>query len=114
MWIRIGAAAAARANNATGFSHSIAGSTQARRPAPPDLSREEEIAERALRRRIRDDQRIVKSLRPGAAVPPFEKCGDRILVFAACQAGVDRQGAAALEIRELEIAPVRQVDLVAA
>src|ERR1700694_2180016 len=94
MWIRIGAATAVSANSARGFSQS----TALLHP------REQKIPQRALWRRVGDDQRILKALGPGAAVPSLQKRRHRVGVLAPRQAGVDRQGAPGLQIREFEIA----------
>src|SRR3954454_5344518 len=97
MWIRIGAAIAANANRAEGFSQSMVGCAGLR-PTLPRYPREQEIAERARRRCVGDDQRVLKALGAGPGVPPLQECRNRVLVVAAREAGVDRQGLAAFQI----------------
>src|SRR5438093_4568422 len=103
--MKIGAARATRATSVAGFSQITGSSARAR---------EEEIAQRAIGGRIGDDQRVLKSFGHRAAAPSLEERRDRILVLPAGEAGVDREPPARLEVGELEIAPVRQLELVEA
>src|SRR5467141_3026383 len=103
--MRIGAARASRATSVAGFSQITGSSSRARK---------EEVAQRAVGGRIGDDQRVLKSFGRCAVAPSLEKRRDRILVLPAGEAGVDREPPARLEIDELEIAPVRQLELVEA
>src|SRR5262245_11431044 len=105
MWIRTGAAAAASANRASGFTQNIALAGD---------PREEELTQRPGGRRIGDDQRVLKALGARAAVPPLEKRRHRVGVRSPREAGIDGERTAGFQILELEIASVRKFDLLTA
>src|SRR5438445_12176316 len=98
--MRSGAETRASATNASGFSQITAGS-----PVP----RQQEIAKRAIGRRVGYDEGVLKPFRDRERAHALEKRGDAVLVFPPRHHGVDREPRAGFEIRQLEVAAVRQL-----
>src|SRR5580765_1252627 len=104
-WITIGPAIARSPIHAAGFSQITTGSA---------LAGQQEVAQAVCRGSVGDDQRILKTFGASPAPASFEEGSDRVGVLAARQAGIHRNGSTGFQVRELEVAPVRKLDLFAA
>src|SRR4051812_42605440 len=99
-----GAAAAISAKRTAGDRNSTAS----------PLAREQELAQRAIRRRIGEDERVLEAFPDRLHAHALEKRRERVLVIAPHDAGVESEPRAGLQIGELDGALVRQVELLAA
>src|SRR5262249_15856225 len=103
-WIRTGPSRAESASRTAGFDQVTAS------PLPC----EEKLPQPAIGRVVGEHHRVLKSLRHRGAAPALEERGYRILVVASHGRRVDREPRAGLEVCELEVLPIRELELLAA